>query len=74
MSTASEAARNAAVTAATLAPVAETVAAALARTSAIAGDLVARTTEVVPRWCRPPQAAGGRCPTVSPRRSRRLPG
>ena len=48
MSTATKAARNgAAVTAATLAPVAETVAAALARTSTVAGDLVTRTTEVV---------------------------
>ena len=53
MSTATQPARNgaarngAAVTAATLAPVAETVAAALARTSTVAGDLVTRTTEVV---------------------------
>ena len=48
MSTATGAARNgAAVTAATLAPVAETVAAALAQTSTVAGDLVTRTTEVV---------------------------
>ena len=48
MSTAIKAARNgAAVTAATLAPVAETVAAALAQTSTVAGDLVTRTTEVV---------------------------
>ena len=48
MSTAAGAARTgAAVTAATLAPVAETVAAALARTSTVAGDHVTRTTEVV---------------------------
>ena len=47
-STATGAARNgAAVTAATLAPVAETVVAALAQTSTVAGDLVTRTTEVV---------------------------